>query len=144
MKKKMYDAYMTIEATFIISISFLLILLLLYVGFFCYEKSISVQCCYLAALRGSNEWDLSGSSLEEYVDKTMKQLVEEKYLVRTEQRYKIGANRSSITVQTEGLITVPFSLSIGNEASKWDIDSEKTAERHQPTSYIRKYQAIKE
>lgn len=144
MKKRMYAAYMTIEAAFIIPMSFLLIILLLYVGFFCYEKSISVQCCYLAALRGSNEWDLSGSRLEEYVDRTMKQLVEEKYLVRTEQAYRIEAKRSFVTVQTEALITVPFSLSIGSEAPKWDIHSEKTAERHQPTSYIRKYQAKKE
>ena len=144
MKKRMCDAYMTIEASFIFPMSFLLIILLLYVGFFCYEKSISVQCCYLAALRGSNEWDLSGSRLEEYVDRTINQLVEEKNLVGTEQVYKIEANRSFVTVQADSLVTVPFSLAIGEETSKWDIHSKKTAERHRPTSYIRKYQAIKE
>lgn len=144
MKKKMYDAFMTIEASFVIPMSFLLMILLLYIGFFCYEKSISVQCCYLAALRGSNEWNLSGSGLENYVDDMMKQLVEEKYLVRTEQAYKIATGNSSVTVQTEGMIKVPFSLPIGSEADRWNICSEKTAERHQPTSYIRRYQAAKE
>lgn len=143
-KKRMCDAYMTIEATFIISLSFILMIMLLYIGFFCYEKSVSVQCCYLAALRGSNKWNLSGCNLENYVDKTMKQLVEEKYLVRTEQAYKVQANKSFVTIQTEGLINFPFSFLLGSEAYKWDIYSEKTAERHQPTSYIRRYQAIKE
>ena len=108
MKKKMYDAFMTIEASFVIPMSFLLMILLLYIGFFCYEKSISVQCCYLAALRGSNEWNLSGSGLENYVDDMMKQLVEEKYLVRTEQAYKIATGNSSVTVQTEGMIRSLF------------------------------------
>ena len=80
MKKKFYDAYFTVEASFIIPMAFLLIILTLQYGFFCYEKSVSLQCCYLAALRTSNEWNLSGSEAENYAINEAEKLLEERML----------------------------------------------------------------
>lgn len=144
MIKKKQDAYMTVEGTFIIPVSFLLILSLLYVGLFCYEKSVSVQCCYLAALRGSNEWELTGNQLERFAEETLKQLLEEKCLKRVEAVYEIKTTGGSVTIQAEDRILLPFSPYVGKEASKWDICSEKTAIRNKPSTYIRKYQTVKE
>ena len=78
MKKKQYDAYFTVEASFIIPMTVLLIILMLQYGFFCYEKSISIQCCYLAALRASNEWNLSGNEIENCAIEEMNQLLNER------------------------------------------------------------------
>ena len=93
-----YDGYFTVEASYIIPIAFLLIIVLLYFGFFCYEKSISVQCCYLAALRGSNEWELSGGELEQYVNQIMKQLLEEKQLYEIDKEYQVKTGVTGVTV----------------------------------------------
>lgn len=144
MKKKYYDAYFTVEASFIVPLAFLLIILLLHFGFFCYEKSISVQCSYLAALRGSNEWELSGDELEQYVSRTLDQLLEEKHLYQIEEAKKITSNVVSITVSVDEHIKVPFSKARGDNITGWDINSKKSAARNKPSSYIRKYRLLKE
>lgn len=143
-KWKYYNAYFTVEASFIVPMAFLLSLLLLYFGFFCYEKSISVQCCYLAALRGSNEWELSGNKLEQYVNQTLEQLLEEKQLFHTEVSKSITANISGITVSVDSHMQVPFSKARGDDITGWDMNSQKSAIRNKPSSYIRKYQFLKE
>ena len=92
MKKtnKKYDAYFTVEASFIVPMVFLLILLTVQYGFFCYEKSVSVQCCYLAALRASNEWKLSGAELEKFVKEETDKLLEQRnlYPIKNEVQFK--------------------------------------------------------
>lgn len=143
-KNNYCDAYLTIEASFIIPLSFLLIILTLYFGFFCYEKSITVQCCYLASLRGANEWELSGNSLEQYVEREMHSLLEEKELYSTEKEYKINSNIMGVEVLIEESMQVPFSSARGDNITGWDINSGKKAIRNKPSSYIRKYQSIKE
>lgn len=82
MKKinKKYDAYFTVEASFIVPMVFLLIILTIQYGLICYEKSVSVQCRYLAGLRASNEWELSGAGLEEFAKDEMVKLLEQRNL----------------------------------------------------------------
>jgi len=146
MKKswKYYDAYFTVEASFIVPLTFLLIILMLYLGFFCYEKSISVQCCYLAALRGSNEWELSGKEFDQYVSQTLDELLEEKHLYRIEKEKNITAGIMSVEVSIDEHMSVPFSRARGDDVDGWDMNSKKTAIRNKPASYIRKYQLLKE
>ena len=143
-KKVMYDGYFTVEASLIVPIAFLLMILLLYFGLYCYEKSISVQCCYLAALRGSNEWDLSGKELEQYVNQVMEQLLEEKHLYEIEKTYSVDAGIREVTVMMEENIDVPFAKARGDDINVWEINSEKEAIRNIPSVYIRKYQMLVE
>lgn len=107
-KKSMYDGYFTVEASYVISSAFLLIILLLYFAFYCYEKSISVQCCYLAALRGSNEWELSGTELEQYVNQIMNQILDEKQLYATDKEYQVEVGIKGVEVSMEENMNVPF------------------------------------
>jgi len=143
-KRNDYDAYLTVEASFIIPLSFFLIILTLYFGFFCYEKSITLQSCYLASLRGSNEWELSGIQLKQYVEKEMHSLLEEKQLYAIEKEFKINTSIMGIEVLIEEYMEVPFAAARGDDITGWDINSGKKAIRNKPSSYIRKYQSIKE
>jgi len=143
-KRVMYDGYFTVEASYIIPMAFLLMILLLYFGFYCYEKSISIQCCYLAALRGSNEWDLSGRELEQYVNQVMEQLLEEKQLYEIEKTYSVDTGIMSIRVMMEENVDVPFAKARGDDINGWEINSKKEAIRNIPSVYIRKYQMLSE
>lgn len=143
-KRESYDAYLTIEASFIIPISFLLIILTLYFGFFCYEKSITLQSCYLASLRGTNEWELSGDQLKQYVERELYLLLEEKQLYSIEKGFDINTNIMGVEVLMEEYMKVPFASARGDDITGWDITSGKKAVRNKPSSYIRKYQSIKE
>ena len=66
MKKKIedLDGYLTVEASFLFPVMFMILILLIYWGFYCYDKSVSIQCSYLAALRGSNQWQMSNEQVE--------------------------------------------------------------------------------
>lgn len=143
-KRKTYDAFFSVEASFIIPVTFLLIMVMVQYGFFCYEKSISLQCCYLAALRGSNEWDLSGEKLENYVQEEFRVLFNERSLYPLEGNEEVKVSLSGITVSFNSYMEVFFSKIRGDKVNEWDIENTKTAGRNIPSIYIRKYHMIKD
>ncbi len=143
MKEKRYDAYFTVEASFIVPLAFLLLILLLQYGFFCYEKSISLQCCYLAALRASNEWGLSGDEAENYAIKEADKLLEERMLYPVEKEIYADVSLLGIEVALVGDMEILFSGERGDAVEHWETDSKKHAGRTIPSSYIRKYYVIK-
>jgi len=143
-KEKYCNAYFTVEASIIIPLSFLLIILTLYFGFFCYEKSITLQCCYLAALRGTNEWELSGRQLEQYVEQELYLLLDEKQLYSMKREFDIDTNIMGVKILIDEYIDVPFASIRGDNVTGWNISSSKKAVRNKPSSYIRRYQSIKE
>lgn len=143
-KENYCNAYFTVEASIIIPLSFLLIILTLYFGFFCYEKSITLQCCYLAALRGTNEWELSGRQLEQYVEQELYLLLDEKQLHSIKREFDIDTNIMGVEILIEEYMNVPFALIRGDDVTGWNISGGKNAIRNKPSSYIRRYQSIKE
>ena len=143
MKKRYYDAYFTVEATYIVPMVFLLIVLMIQYGFFCYEKSISVQCCYLAALRVSNEWELSGKELEKHAMDEAEKLLEERGIYPVTREIESVATLAGLEVEAKGHMEVLFSLIRGDSVNEWEIDSLKRAGRTIPSEYIRRYHMIK-
>ncbi len=143
-KRKQYDAYFTVEASFIIPLAFLLILVTIQYGFFCYEKSVSLQNCYLAALRGSNEWDLSGDRLKNYVQEEFHKLSDERTLYALEGSEEIKVGLTRISVSFHSYMEVFFTKIRGDEIYGWEINSTRDAGRNIPSTYIRKYQMIKD
>jgi len=144
MKKKEYRAYLTVEASFIIPIAFLLIVLTIQYGFFCYEKSVSVQCCYLAALRASNEWERTGAALEQYAEKEADRLSEERNLYPVRKEIKAEVSPVEVEVKIEGDMKVFFRETKKEAADGWEVDADKSASRTIPSQYIRKYQMIRD
>ncbi len=88
-RNKRYDAYFTVEASFIVPMVFLLIILTVQYGFFCYEKSVSVQCCYLASLRAANKWELSESAQKKFAKEEMNILLEQRNLYPVQDEIRI-------------------------------------------------------
>lgn len=144
MKKKQYDAYFTVEASFIIPMTFLLIILMLQYGFFCYEKSISIQCCYLAALRASNEWNLSGNEIKNYAIEEMNQLLKERTIYPLEKEITAKVTLSGIEVTLSGSMEVLFATIRKDSVESWETDARKFAGRTVPSKYIRNYYMIKD
>lgn len=143
-KRKYYDGYLTIEASFLIPAVLMILLLLLYWGFYCYDKSVSVQCSYIAALRGSNQWELSDGQLETYTLEQLEKLTGETLLyLKTEKTYA-DVEILEIKAGVEGGMDILFSKLRGDTMERWDTESEKKAYRLKPASYIRKYRILKE
>ena len=143
-KKKYYDGYLTIEASFIIPAVLMILLLLLYWGFYCYDKSVSVQCSYIAALRGSNQWELSDGQIEAYTLEQLEKLTGETLLyLKTEESY-VDVGILEIKAGVKGGMDILFSKLRGDTMERWDTESEKKAYRLKPASYIRTYRILKE
>ncbi|MBO5485407.1 MAG: hypothetical protein J5988_00540 [Eubacterium sp.] len=140
MKKKVYyDGYMTVEATFIVPAAIMILVLLLYWGFFCYDKSVSIQCSYLAALRTSNEWGLTITEAEQLAMEELDEMTEERFLFVKRGEIAIDAGLLSIEAGVNGKMDILFSTLRGDDMNHWLMNSRKSAYRLKPSSYIRKY-----
>lgn len=144
MKKRYCDAYFTVEAAYIVPMTFLLIVLLIQYGFFCYEKSISLQCCYLAGLRASNEWKLSGKEMEKCAINEAEKLLKEKTLYPIEREISANVTLGGLEVEAQGYMEVLFSVIRGDSVDGWETDSKKSTGRTIPSEYIRRYHTIKD
>lgn len=143
-KRKYYDGYMTVEASFIVPMAVMILVLLLYWGFFCYDKTVSIQCSYLAALRTSNQWDLTASEAERTALEELEQLTEERFLFIKKGELLANAGLLNIETSVSGKIEILFSKIRGDDMTEWQMNSKKSASRQKPTSYIRKYRFMGE
>ena len=143
-RREYYEGYLSVEATFIIPIAVMLIMLLIYWGFYCYEKSISIQCSYLAVLRGSNEWEMSGKELEIFVEENLKTMIDERLLYLKGIDITVEAGLAHIKAQVKGKIENLFSKIGENSLTQWNAESLKRAYRLKPSSFIRKYRIFGE
>lgn len=142
-ERKYYDAYFTVEASLIVPMVFLLVIMLIFWGFVCYEKTVSVQSCYLAALRSSNEWELSGKRLENYTEGELNRLLEEKRLFPIGDKKSIDIGFAKIKVELVGKMDLFFVKTRNGNGTKWEITGKKEAIRIKPSSYIRKNQLLR-
>ncbi len=140
MKDKLndYEGYLTIEASFIMPIVVIIIVQLLYLGFYCYDKSVSVQCCYLAALRASNEWELTNVQMEQLAYRNVMELTEEKLLFIHPQEQMANVFVTNVKVGINGRKRVFGNSFLNLEELNWNMESQKTAVYLKPSSYIRR------
>jgi len=141
-KRKVYDAYFTVEASFIIPIVLFLLVLILQWGFFCYEKSIALQCCYLSALRASDKWELSGRELENYATEQAEYLLAERNLYPVNRKSNAKITLMGIEVELDNNMDVLFAKTWESKESEWYWEEKKQAGRIVPSKYIRKYHMI--
>lgn len=141
MKKKIedLDGYLTVEASFLFPVMFMILILLIYWGFYCYDKSVSIQCSYLAALRGSNQWQMSNEQVESFVNEQLETLTEETLLYMKKEQIYVNAGLVEVKAGVSGKLDILFSKLRGDNMKEWFIKSEKSAYQLKPTSFIRRY-----
>lgn len=93
-RKKYMDGYLTVEASFLVPMAFILLWVVIYWGFFFYDTSVSVQCGYISALRGSNQWQLSYDGQREYAHGQLESLIEETLLFMDPEKVELYENIS--------------------------------------------------
>lgn len=142
MKKKNCNAYFTVEATFIIPMVLLLIVLMIQYGFFCYEKSLSLQCCYLAALRASNEWELTRKEIENFAASEMENLLEERALYPINRGIRATITLIGLEVEMQGNMEILFWEMDEKSMDVWEVNAKKSAAKTIPSEYIRKYKVL--
>lgn len=143
-RKDYYDGYLTVEASFLVPLVFIVLLLLTYWGFYCYDKSVSIQCSYLAALRGANQWEISAAQQEMFALEQLEKLTDETFLFMKKDNLSVDVGLTEIKAGVLGDMDILLGKLKGDVMERWTVESEKKAYRLKPTSFIRIYRILKE
>lgn len=75
-KRKYLEAYLTVEASYLLPISIIITCLTIIYIFFLYNSVVIYQACYISSLRGSQMMDASKGQIEESVNRFASELLE--------------------------------------------------------------------
>ena len=117
-KHRALEGYLTVEASLVIPVALIVIMLTIYFGFFCFDQCVSMQNAYLVCLRASNQWEAGGTEKEEMAKSEWNRLTESLF---------ISMNNKQLDIKASGRkVTAEFSASIANVyAEKFEIGPDR-------------------
>ena len=130
------EGYMTVEASVIMPIVLIVCCFIIYTGFYQYDRCVSEQDAYRAALRGA---DLYGADKEEKyraVVKTLEELAADHYAA-AHCSYEVSV-KDKMYVKMKGTVRIPLrglARMVGTDL--WDIEKEVESRMTDPVFFIR-------
>lgn len=126
------NGYFTIEATFIMGITLFCIVLLIYLGFYQYNRCLIGQDAYRLAMKGSTLQFADNDEIYQKVSKEYHNFYWKKYMAMEISEPLISVEGNRVAIIIEGKISMPFS---GRD--KWSITKECESKRIVPTQIIK-------
>ncbi|MCM1087962.1 MAG: pilus assembly protein [Muribaculaceae bacterium] len=137
MYKKTVKGYMTIEAAFIVPWVIFLIVFLIYVSFYFYDKCVLFQDAYTVCFRGSIQKE-EGSAAA-YVQNHLSEQFGRKYFGVGSVYGEVERSGKSLKVSGRCSIKIPFRVfKDGKGNGEWEIQTEAKAQIINPTKVIRR------
>lgn len=128
---------MTVEASIIMPMIVIVLVFILYIGFYLYDVCVAGQFAYIAALRTSQQKELTMEELEAYGKKQLEELVTDRLVVTDTRQEKIKVTVRKIEVEISTMIQMPFSNFISEKMGLWKIRGNGEVVRTDPVKYIR-------
>lgn len=128
--------YMTVEASVIIPFAFILLLVSVFFSFYLYDQCVTIQSCYLAALRGSQIVTLSDTDIETEVKAKLDEKLANQIFISD---YQYSANVTPLHIDVTGTSEVPIlsgTMKLYNKESL-KIEQSSHITRLNPVWYIR-------
>lgn len=142
-EKSEQNAYLTLEAALVLPIVTGVILLLLYLAFFQYDRCLLEQDVGSLALKGGTSVQKDKKALREELEQAAAGLYREKYVAweMTELSVELSGNR--VSVQGGGSIAFPFTYLLAERVdASWDAEVQYENVRTDPADFIRLYHKI--
>ncbi len=136
---------MTIEACILIPIIIMISLLVIWLGFFLYNKTLLMECAGIAAIKGSQMAEADNEVLAGVAAARAGELLAQKTVAMEIQDIIVSVDHEAVTVKIRGVMQIPeaiFLLDIYQEDS-WEIYVEQTAERLRSCSILRTIERIR-
>lgn len=129
----------TVEACVIIPITLAVIMLLIWLGFFFYNKNILSQAAGRAAIMAGQHPELDNDELVEYIDYKLREMIEGKTVFIDNPDVEITVEYSEIVIHITSSISLPESVRLGGIYMKriWEIDLTEKAARLHPSIFVR-------
>lgn len=133
-KKQEYSGYMTLEACFIVPIILCLIILIIYLGFYLYDRSLVVSLAYESALSGSRMYYNTKDEIEEWVRGDFLEKVQKQSLALdfSEEDLKVEVTATKVEVTFHGNVKTPVSTLL----STWLVDFDHSIDTTQKAGRV--------
>ena len=130
------DGYMTLEASFIMPITVILITALMYLSFYLYTIAFLNQAAYIAAFRASL-CDEGNAEAEAAAAREMDKLLKESVLPIKGLEKQINVSAVSVGVSLQANLALPAPGLQLISQKEWDITAEKKALIRDAAAFIR-------
>lgn len=132
-----WNGYFTVEATLLMPVVFFLILFIINMGFFQYNRCMVDEDIKIAGLRASNRWMDSAGEIQE---KLRKEQAAERKLVAASvpvRESKIDQTKMELVDTTSTRTLLPTAWLPGAVDAKWNIQIKNQIPRYNPTGFLR-------
>lgn len=132
------NAYFTVEAALVFSITISVILFVVYLLLFQYDRCLLEQDMGAMALWGSRVEASDGMSLEEKTRQRIAVMYRDKYVVWKMTRLDASLERNRFSVKGAGQLTFPLAgWNIWNGKNLWSSEADYSYNRLSPVTFIR-------
>ncbi|MBQ6806942.1 MAG: hypothetical protein IJO97_05880 [Lachnospiraceae bacterium] len=132
---KKVSAYMTLETSFLVTWVIFLMIFLIYLSFYLYDRCVLFQDAYAICFRGSIQKEVSPS---DYINSHMEEQFGKKYFGVGNVDARVEQSRTEVQVYAKCDVKVPFYhfLTLADR-KEWSMQTEAKAQIINPTKMIR-------
>lgn len=136
---------MTIEACILIPIIIMVSLLVIWLGFFLYNKTLLIECAGIAAIKGSQMAEADNETLASAAAVRAEELLMQKTVAMEIQDIIVSVDHGAVTVKITGIMQVPEAIFLMDiyQDDRWEIHVEQTAERLRSCSILRTIERVR-
>ena len=130
---------MTIEACFLLPMLIMLCLLVIWLGFFLYNKTLFMECAGIAAILGSQMAEADNETIGTTVNNRARELLSGKTVLAEGIEVRVTVDYDAVTVGITGLLRIPgvvFLTDMGLN-NTWQLQASQTAGRLRSCSILR-------
>ncbi len=129
----------TLEMSILMPMLCILLILLIYMGFYLYDRTVLYCDAYLSALYAVCEPDSKNEDAYITADENMQESVKEQLIAMPSVRVGVTVDYGQVRVDYEGAVEVPIADQniFFQEWNAFQISESCTAKRHKPVTFIR-------
>lgn len=136
-------AYFTVEAALILPMALGIIVLIMYLWFFQYDRCLLEQDAGILVLRGTVMEAESHQKRVQLLTKEAEQMYQDKYIAWEDSKVSVTVKQDKIQVKKEGALRFPFQgLGIEKGKNIWKTEAVYENRILTPTSVIRYYRKL--
>lgn len=144
-RNKNNKGMMTIEACILIPMIVMISLLVIWLGFFLYNKTLLMECAGIAAIKGSQMAEADNEVLAGETAARAEELLSQKTVAMEIQDIIVSVDYGAVSVKIRGVMKIPDAIFLFNiyQNHTWEVYAEQTAERLRCCSILRTIERIK-
>lgn len=135
----------TIEACILIPMVLMISLLIIWLGFFLYNRTLFMECAGIAAIKGSQMAEADNEEISAAVRERAGELLQQKTIGMEDVVIEVTVDYGSVTVGIRGSMQVPGVIFLTDiyRNNRWHLQVEQTTERLRNCTILRTIERIR-